>query len=233
VAHAGAKKTLTSQRRKANLDNVPSLLVDEPATAVDDAVRRLHDTLHDVGAGAPLASVAAARELARAADRALRDAVDGARAAGASWADIGEVLGSSRQAAFQRFGRPLDPRTGVPMARAMLPDALDRAVELFGDLAAGRWRAVRGHFDDVVSARLDADRLAAVWAQVIGTVGEYLCAGEPTAHQAGDYTVVDVPLFFEAGTKIGRVSYGREGTVAGLFVLNDPTPRRNRRLGPL
>jgi hypothetical protein len=51
-------------------------------------------------------AVAAARELSRVTDVALRAAVDRARAAGHSWSRIGEVLGTTRQAAFQRFGRP-------------------------------------------------------------------------------------------------------------------------------
>jgi acyl-CoA reductase-like NAD-dependent aldehyde dehydrogenase len=56
--------------------------------------------------GSPLEVLAAARELSGATDAALRAAVDRARAAGQSWSRIGEVLGTTRQAAFQRFGRP-------------------------------------------------------------------------------------------------------------------------------
>jgi hypothetical protein len=37
------------------------------------------------------------------------------------------VLNTSRQAAFQRFGRPADPRTGQPMVRDLLPGAAVRA----------------------------------------------------------------------------------------------------------
>ena len=43
---------------------------------------------------------------------------------------------------------------------------------------------------------------------------------EPVAHRAGDYTVVDVPLRFEAAELTGRVSYDRAGQVSGLFFLN-------------
>ena len=39
-----------------------------------------------------------------AARAALHDAVRAALDAGATWSDIGDVLGVSRQAAFQRFG---------------------------------------------------------------------------------------------------------------------------------
>ena len=71
-----------------------------------------------------------------------------------------------------------------------------------------------------MSERLGPERLAGVWAQVIGTAGDYEGMGEPVAHQAGDYTVVDIPLHFEAADMTGRVSYDRAGQVAGLFFLN-------------
>ena len=54
--------------------------------------------------------------------------MDRAREAGQSWREIGAVLGTSRQAAFQRFGHPVDPRTGKLMARDVPPEAADRAV---------------------------------------------------------------------------------------------------------
>jgi hypothetical protein len=56
--------------------------------------------------GSALEALVAARELSGATDAALRAAVDRARAAGQSWSRIGDVLGTTRQAAFQRFGRP-------------------------------------------------------------------------------------------------------------------------------
>ena len=59
-----------------------------------------------------------------------------------------------------------------------------------------------------------------MWAQVIGTAGAYQGMGDAVAHQAGDYTVVDVPLHFQAADLTGRVSYARTGQVAGLFFLN-------------
>ena len=43
--------------------------------------------------------------------------------------------------------------------------------------------------------------------------------GEPRVYQAGDYTVVDVPLTFEAGEPLGRISYDHAGRVAGLHFL--------------
>ncbi|HEX3816355.1 MAG TPA: DUF3887 domain-containing protein [Mycobacteriales bacterium] len=166
-----------------------------------------------------LGAIGSARDAARAAEEGLAMTVAEARGAGHSWAQIGAVLGVSRQAAFQRFGRPTDPRTGTPMADAALPDAADRAMTLFADLADGRWASVARRFDATVAAQLDSAGVAAVWAQVIGTVGAFDHLESPVAHQAGDLTVADVPLFFEAGARTGRISLDRSGQVAGLFIL--------------
>lgn len=52
----------------------------------------------------PLDLVRRSADAELAARSLLRDAVTSARAAGASWADVGHALGMSRQAAQQRFG---------------------------------------------------------------------------------------------------------------------------------
>ena len=48
-----------------------------------------------------------ARKRLKVADKELRDAVAGARAAGDSWTVIGAALGTTKQAAFQRFSKEL------------------------------------------------------------------------------------------------------------------------------
>jgi hypothetical protein len=172
-----------------------------------------------------LAAIGQAQARARSAEEELAMSVVQARESGHTWAEIGQVLGTSRQAAFQRFGRPADPRTGQPMA-PVVPGAVELAGQLFGDLVAGRWAAVCAQFGPAVAARLDPDGLAAAWAQVIGMAGEFERRGAPSAARAGDYTVVDVPLFFEAGERTGRVSYDQDARVAGLFFL--PPDRKER-----
>ncbi len=175
----------------------------------------------DLEPGAPLAAVAAARDLSRLADQLMRTAVDGVRTRRHTWQEIGEVLGTTRQAAFQRFGRPLDPRTGALMVDDLLPGATGRATALLADLAAGDYPAVRRELSEEMASRLDARRLAAAWAQMAGLVGAYEGMGRAHAYQAGDVTVVDVSLSFEAGDVTGRVSYDRDGRVVGLFLLPD------------
>ncbi|WP_342778740.1 hypothetical protein [Phytoactinopolyspora halophila] len=49
--------------------------------------------------------IATARQNLTDAEQELRDAVAAARAAGDTWSMIGIALGTTRQAAFQRFGK--------------------------------------------------------------------------------------------------------------------------------
>lgn len=166
----------------------------------------------------PMVALAAAHQRVRDAQARLQRAVEAARAAGRTWHEIGTVLGTTRQAAFQRFGRPVDPRTGEVMADSIRPGAEEEALALFGELAAGHWEAVRRTFTATLRSALVTGQLAGVWAQLIGSVGAYEGVGEPYAYQAGDFTVVEVPLLFEAGEATGQVSFAADGKVAGLYL---------------
>jgi hypothetical protein len=164
----------------------------------------------------PEGAVAAARDLSDAAEAALQETVDRARAAGRSWRDIGGVLGTSRQAAFQRFGRPVDPRTGKAMSRTVPPSATQHAITFLGHFTAGRWEAVLGNFDDRMSERHDTSRLAQGWAQMIAMFGSYQGMGEVAPFPAGDSIMVDVALHFEAGEATLWVRFDHDGRVTGL-----------------
>jgi hypothetical protein len=170
------------------------------------------------GAVSPLAAMAAARELSAATNAALQDTVDRARAAGHSWREIGDVLETTRQAAFQRFGRPVDPRTGKPMAKAIPPGRADQAVALFTDITEGRWEAACRDFAETMREHVDAERIALVSAQIVNMIGSFERMGEPVAFQLADITTVNVPLHFEAGERTGQVSFDRDGKVVGLFI---------------
>jgi hypothetical protein len=189
---------------------------DPVAVQVAGAARRLAAELSR--SGSPRDAVAAARDLSAAADAALQAAVDRARAAGASWREIGDELGTSRQAAFQRFGHPVDPRTGEPMSRDVPADAADRAVAIFAWHAEGRWDEILAELDERMRARLDAALLARGWAHMAGLFGRFEGTGEPFAHRAGDDVMVDVPLHWEAGDARGIVRFGTGGRVAGLAI---------------
>ena len=214
------KAVLTAIDRHGNLDVVGggSAAADPVARRIRDAAGRLADELARTGAGSPLAAMAAARELSAATGEALQEAVDRARAASHSWREIGDVLGTTRQAAFQRFGHPVDPRTGAPMSTDILPGAADRAAAIATCLTEGRWEDARRDLSARMREGLDAGRLASGWARTVGMVGRYGGMGEPFAHRAGDHSVVEVPLHFEAGEATVRVIFDDDGRIAGLWL---------------
>ncbi|HET9117433.1 MAG TPA: hypothetical protein VFN75_05035 [Pseudonocardiaceae bacterium] len=70
-----------------------------------DALNAISPATHRGLDGKPWRRILAARQAVTAAEQELRDAVEAARAAGYSWTVIGAALDTTRQAAFQRFGR--------------------------------------------------------------------------------------------------------------------------------
>ena len=86
----------------------------DPAKAadgiVDEAMRGLvlRAGQGELTVGAALEATAALRD---AADRKLFELVSFARDAGASWASIGEALGVTTQAAHQRYGPKVAPKS--------------------------------------------------------------------------------------------------------------------------
>jgi hypothetical protein len=169
---------------------------------------------------AGLEAVGIASQMSAGAAAALRLSVERAREAGRTWQELGDILGVSRQAAFQRFGHPVDPRTGQPMSDAILPGAAEKATELMINWIEERYDDITPELNELTLEGLTAlGGLPAAWAMLIGTVGAYQGMGEAAARQAGDLTIVDIPMTFESGEMKGRVVYDKDGKVAGLFVL--------------
>jgi hypothetical protein len=219
---------LTGNHRHEYLDITDSKSSPDDLAAARalDAARHLAGELSHPSS--PYGAVAAARELSAAAETALQAAVDRARATGQSWRDIGEVLGTTRQAAFQRFGHPIDPRTGGPMSREIPPDAADRAVAIFDWHNQGRWQEILDELDDAMRARHDPAMLSRGWAAMAGMFGRLERTGEPFARRVGDDAVVDVPLHFEAGDAKGIVRFSGDGKIAGMAIRPaSPSPERN------
>lgn len=167
----------------------------------------------------PLSAVRHSVDVQDHVSELLAAAVECAREAGCTWQQIGDVLGVSRQAAFQRFGKPIDPRTGEIMSTTPLPEATELVEAVIDELANGRWADVRARFDAKVAELLSAEGLASAWAHVIGVAGAYESHGPVRATRAADFTITNTRLAFEAGEFVGRITFRDDQTIAGLYLL--------------
>nr|WP_062339358.1 DUF3887 domain-containing protein [Herbidospora sakaeratensis] len=169
-------------------------------------------------------SIGHAMGMQAAADDIVRAVVQQARQNGATWQVIGDALGVSRQAAFQRYGKPIDPRTGEPMTTTPLPGVAELAVAVIEDLTSGQWTRVAEQFDPAMRDGLSEDALAAAWAQIVGLSGAFEGLGEPEITRAGDLTITNTPLSMEAGDYTARIVFRDDRTIAGLHILERRTP---------
>lgn len=80
--------------------------LEEALAAVEAITRQLGDMADQTQAANPLAAVGAAFEARTRAEQILAARVADARAAGHSWAAIGTMLGTTGEAARQRYGKP-------------------------------------------------------------------------------------------------------------------------------
>ena len=167
--------------------------------------------------------IARALQIQSAADDVVRAVVQHARERGATWQAVGDALGVSRQAAFQRYGKPIDPRTGEPMNTTPLNDAADLASTVVDDLANGRWDRVVDRFDEAMRHALSEDALAAAWAQIVATAGAFEGRGQPEVARVADVTVTHTPLSLEAGDYTARIAFRDDGSIAGLHILEART----------
>jgi hypothetical protein len=203
--------------------------VSEPPATLHELSARLAQqasALTDVVASAAATSsyldlIIRSRDVDVLAEQVLRLCVQQARDAGHTWQEIGDLLGVTRQAAFQRFGKPIDPRTGEPMDKSVhFPDAGERAIAVLTEILAGHLDRARGSFNAQVREALTDEVFGSGQATVAGLVGAYEgISGEPFVRRIGDHTVVDIPLSYEAGDMKGRVAFDPDGKVAGLFIL--------------
>jgi hypothetical protein len=183
--------------------------------------------------GNPLASpayleiVRSAQRVDDLAGQVLKLCVQQSRDAGHTWQELGDLLGVTRQAAFQRFGKPIDPRTGEPMDKTVhMLDAAERAITIATAVLDGRMDEARQSFNtEVLEAFTDEVRANGL-ATVAGLVGAFegFGEGEPFVRRIGDHTVVDIPLRYEAGDMKARVAFDKDEKVAGLFIIPPETP---------
>ncbi|MFE4856639.1 DUF3887 domain-containing protein [Streptomyces sp. NPDC056670] len=168
-----------------------------------------------------------ARDVDGLAEQVLKLSVRQSRDAGHTWQEVGDLLGVTRQAAFQRFGKPIDPRTGAPMDKTVRMDnAAERAREIVEAVLGNRMDEARRSFNAQVLEAFTDEVRGSGMATVAGLVGAFegFADDAPFVRRVGDHTVVDIPLRYEAGDMKARVAFDTDEKVAGLFILAPETP---------
>jgi hypothetical protein len=180
---------------------------------VADALRAGQDD----SPGQVMRAVAATRSLDMIVDDTLRALVQQARSAGHTWAQIGQLLHVSRQAAFQRFGggRSPTPEGGVA---APVDGAVDAAVPVLEAFLEGRFEDARSTFGERMLDACSVELLADVREKVRDYGGEVQALGTPVISLRDGYTGVDIPVALERADGVGRVVLDADRQVVGFFV---------------
>ncbi len=166
--------------------------------------------------GSVLAAIAATRSLSVIVEDTLKALVVQARGEGHTWAQIGEILRVSRQAAFQRFGSAVvgDLREeGQPP----LADAERRTVSLVQDLLAGRWQVVEETFTPKMIEILPRELLESTRARISAAWGDLTQIGPAAVAVQDGLTVVDLPLCFARADASCRAVFTSEAKVGGML----------------
>lgn len=174
--------------------------------------------------------IRSAQQALEEARRTLDAAVQAARAQGSTWAQIGEELGMSRQAAFKRFGRPVDPRTGTRIEPRSVADVVGLTERVFTLIAAGDYETLMPLLHPQAARELTPDVIAETWRRVLAEVGTLqgaagthveLPGGGPVSSddEVVGTVVGATTLECEAGQVHGRVAVADDGQVVGLLLV--------------
>lgn len=193
---------------------VMAMMLATNAQLVADVLRADEDPRGQV-----MRAIAATRSLATIVEDTLHALVDQARAAGHTWAEIGDVLHVSRQAAFQRFGGGARLADGEPgMAAVPVTGAAGRAASVLQAFLDGRFDDTRASFDERMLKACSVELLADVREKVREAGGEVQAIGTPAVSVRDGYTVVDMPISLETADGTSRVVLDADRQVAGFFV---------------
>lgn len=168
--------------------------------------------------GQAMRAIAATRSLDLIVQDTLRALVSRARAAGHTWAEIGDVLHVTRQAAFQRFGGGSSRAAGDEASSAPIERAAERAVPVLEAFLDRRFADVRSSFDDRMLEACSIELLADVRDKVERGAGAVREIGTPVISVRDGYTIVEIPVALERATGTGRLILDEDGRVAGFFV---------------
>lgn len=168
--------------------------------------------------GQVMRAIAATRSLDMIVEDTLRALVEQARAAGHTWAEIGDVLHVSRQAAFQRFGGGRRPTAEDAAIAVPVEGAVEHAVPVLQAFLDGRFDDARSKFGERMLKACSVELLADVREKVRREAGEVQALGTPVVSLRDGYTIVEIPVALDHADGVGRVVLDADRQVAGFFV---------------
>jgi hypothetical protein len=129
----------------------------------------------------------------------------------------------SAQAATQAHATS---KVTAPAAAAAIAQSRDDrlALQMLEDIVHGNYAAATAHFDATMRRQLPPAALAKAWKSYQEEFGRYRSHQAPKDVAFGGFTVVKVPLRMERRPGEFRVSFHKDGTVAGLFFLKPGVP---------
>lgn len=180
----------------------------------------------DVQDDSVMAAISATRSLGLLVEDTLHSLVQQARTEGHTWAEIGELLHVTRQAAFARFAGSDAAETLDFSDMPPLEEAGARARQLLDDFLEGRFEEVRATFDEHFAERASLELLKDHRGRLERRFGALLEVGTPKVIVRHGFTIVDLPLAFERGDMRNRTSFDVDGQVTGfgLMAVNEPQP---------
>ncbi len=187
------------------------MLLSTNVQLVNDVLRSDGDASAQV-----MRAIAATRSLDLIVEDTLRALVEQARKTGHTWAEVGEVLHVSRQAAFQRFGGGGVAPDGT--GAVAVEGAVERAVEVLQAFLDARFEDARAVFGERMLDVCSTELMADVREKVHDEGGEVQALGTPVVSVRDGYTGVDIPIALERADGIGRVVLDADRQVAGFFV---------------
>ncbi|MEU9305248.1 DUF3887 domain-containing protein [Streptomyces sp. NPDC048269] len=109
--------------------------------------------------------------------------------------------------------------------RSPAPSRYDRiAAQTLDDIVSGDFTAATAHFDTTMRKALPPDALAEAWKNYQATFGSYQSHGDPKDVASGELTVVNVPLRMEDKPGEFRLTFHKDGSIAGLWFLGTGVP---------
>jgi hypothetical protein len=108
---------------------------------------------------------------------------------------------------------------------AQTPTAEEKARGVVELLAASKYAAVEQMFNQQMKDALPITSLVGAVAPELKRVGAYEQCGKASVQKMGEYTVVQVPGYFEKGALIFTISFDAAGQIAGLYLKPGEKPK--------